>query len=364
MESKSYLDILKEEGPRQGLESTNYQDDSIEEIVQNYSPRIENPTLSVESYFNHEMEKDFKRINLSPDFMKRVDSESKEMAKNNHNIEQKIKAELSGINIFKKGGHLLKTIISKDYRKQSADTMIDSQLRKSANFRDSIKTIYSNMRSNLDRNSRNLNELERAYFQNVSQREETKKSIVKTKEDYEFLRNASRKGISTIQKEKLEISVINANASNRRAISRLDELNHGIVNNILEREFCYTSGLIFERYESAFKKIYDTSESELRKMETVKGLYLDAMRGGRIVQDLEKSFENVFSSLRLMDNVLSGGIISLLKSSSNTKGRMNDLRNEKRQNSENLLETLKENFIPNAQHLNSLVENYVGSERK
>lgn len=368
---RSFLEITNRGKSKKGFRNTdsNKDDFSINQKIQEYSSAPENSAPVEKSYFSPREEIDyFKEISLTPNFIEKVDSDSREISKNNKNLEQKIKAELAGVNIFKKGGHLLKTITSRGYREQTADDLIKHQLNVAANFRDSIKIVYLNLDNELNKNVKNLDNLEREYFQNISEREKTKKNIQKTRKDHEFLKKVPENKRSLVEKEELNISIKNVYRTCRKEISKLDELNNAIVNNIEERGFNYDSEIIFERFEGAFKKIYDTAESELRKIDRVKGLYLYAMKGGKIVKKLEKSFEDVFSSLRLMDNVLLKGINSLMENSSH-KNRIRELRDEKNENSKILLKTLKENYIPSAEQLNALVENYIrggkgGMERR
>jgi len=337
----------------------------LDKKVKEYSISTEKYASSENSYFSQGMEiEHFKGMDLIPDFIRKVNSNSREISKNNRNLERKIKAELSGINLFKKGEHFFKTITSRNYRGQTADELIKRQLEVCANFRDLIKMIYSNLNNELNKNVKNLDNLEGTYFKSIAEREQTKRKIQKSGEDYKFLREAHVKDSDFIGRKKLEISITNANRHYRKGISRLDELNHMIINNIEEREFDYNSEIIFERYEGAFRKIYETAESELRKIDRIKGLYLNAIKGGKVIKNLEKSFEDIFSSLRLMDNVLLKGVVSLLESSSNSKGRIRELRDEKSRNSQILLRVMKDNFTPNAQQLNALVENYVQDETK
>ncbi len=360
---KSFLDITDHGNPMGSSSNpdANYSrkdTSSLDERLQKYTPTSEGS--SSKSYFDSGMGMEYlKRIDLSPDIMQRVDSNAKEMARNNRHLEQRIKSELSGLNIFKKGKHFLYTLVSPEYRNQTADDMINRQLRYAANFRDSIKSIYTNMRSNLERVTKILLELESRYLGFLGNREKTKAQITETREDFNFLKQASPSNIDPVKREQLRLSLIRAETANRQAISNLDQLNHSIVNNVREWYFDYQSQLIFERFEAAFRKVYDTAESELRKIETVKGLYLDAIRGGKVVKDLEKSFEAVFSSLRLMDNVLSAGVINLLGSSSQTRGRINELRMEKSRNSQKLLDLLRDRFPEDAAHLNSMVDEHI-----
>lgn len=301
---------------------------------------------------------------LSRNFIREVDLNAKEISKNNKSLEQKIKSELSGVNIFKKGKHLLKTAISREYREKSADDFIDSQLQRTANFSESIRIIYSRLDDDLRKNVRNLDNLEERYFSLKRGREKVKNNIQKNKKDLAVLKNALDDKKNQEKRDELEMSINNSQRLYRKQITRLDELNNALYNNIKEREFDYKSEIIFEKYTGAFKKIYDTAESEIRKIDRVKGLYLDAIRGGKIVKNLEKSFEEIFSSLRVMDDILLRGVNDLISESSvSRKGRIRQLSQEKDENSRRLLKTFRENYVPSATKLNNLVENYVRGKR-
>jgi hypothetical protein len=334
----------------------------LESTLSKYPIPVSYPPKGSDSNIPQLEDIDYFNIDLTPEIIDKVDSDSRLISKNNRNLEQKIKAEIAGINVFKKLGHFGKTAISKDYRDSTADDLINSQLKVSASFRDSIKNIYLKLNEELNKNTQNLNNLENNYFNLINKREQVKKEIRKSQEDYLLLKKTlDNENLKGIDREKLKIGKTNAHRKYRKSTSELDEINNAIVTNVQEREFNYTSEIIFERYEGAFRKIYDTAESEIRKIDRVKGLYLNAMRGGRIVKHLEKSFEEVFASLRIMDNVLLKGISSLLESSSG-RGRIRELRDEKSESTKKMLKTLKDSYVPDAEKLNRIVEGYIRDE--
>ena len=184
---RSFLEITNHGKP---LKSQNEGEDaSLEYNVLHETPlKGGEDKMFEEAYSPEKISNSFLNENISIDFINKIDSDSREISKNNKNLEQKIKAELSGINIFKKGGHLLKTITSKEYREQTADELINDQLQTSANFRDSIKTIYTKLHNELRKNVDNLDMLESKYFSFIEEREITKKSLKKIREDYTFLK--------------------------------------------------------------------------------------------------------------------------------------------------------------------------------
>jgi hypothetical protein len=308
--------------------------------------------------FNRVMGGDYLRKGeLEPGFIERVTSDARDIMRISDSLEDKVKVQVTGNKIT----HLVKTLISKEYRNYSAKELFELKLKKSAAFRDLIGMVYSSMESDLNRNEGAMEYLEMAYIEIIKQRDETLLEIQKTTADYELLKNASQEGLNNVQKAQLRGGMKRVDRSNRKAGRKLDELNHRIFLNAREGAEYYLYGLIFENNQSALKKIYDTVETETRKIENLRDLYLKALETPALVEGLEGSFKETFDSLRRMDNLLISESAHLMSASSITGGEIGRLSREHTGAGEAMLETLREGFVENATELNTWVERYIKS---
>lgn len=299
---------------------------------------------------------------ITTDLVSKIGYDATEISKNNKLIESKIKGELS-TGFFEKLSHNIKSLISSDYRNQSTEGLIGNQLRRAANFSKLLEKVYGSIDSELIKSERRLNDLGLQYVSLVKHRTNTKKNISNLEIVAKDFSSQMKKEREPVRKGELSILAENKHREYRKALTTLDESNHQILENIKERKAKYDYEIIFERYGSAFKKVCQTANSEIRKIDDVKGLYINAFRGGLVVENLDKQFDNVFSSLRIIDGKLMDRVGGLIQAPGESNA-IEDLSREQSENSQRLLGQIGENFVPSAENLDRMIEGYISGESK